>query len=288
MFLHTYFYTHHFQCASFALFCSCHYEPEYAYTFVTHKLLRDYGFVEQYPQRWNLFGGELRFGLHEKLPNVLEPNSNELLPDLEITWYDGAPTYETIEDEDYITRFYGHLKALKSIPVHEIVQEHNLPSNEANTIIAFHDALVIMVKHLIWYFEDKSYENENADSADVGGTASSPVTYGVGNVPLLAYTDPLGLNDQSDDEYNIPFNTNMCSRDYTDQFIMMSTNTKENSKQYERIGTHTTYHQSMTFWQNKQDGDKCFKIESNLESCERNRPHYHESFVHYPATWVRI
>ena len=48
--------------------------------------------------------------------------------------YDGAPTYETIEDEDYITRFYGHLKALKSIPVHEIVQEHNLPSNEANTI----------------------------------------------------------------------------------------------------------------------------------------------------------
>ena len=49
--------------------------------------------------------------------------------------YDGAPTYETIEDEDYITRFYGHLKALKSIPVHEIVQEHNLPSNEANTII---------------------------------------------------------------------------------------------------------------------------------------------------------
>ena len=127
---------------------------------MTPKLLRDYGFVEQYPQRWNLFGGELRFGLHEKLPNVLEPNSNELLPDLEITWYDGAPTYETIEDEDYITRFYGHLKALKSIPVHEIVEEHNLPSNEANTIIAFHDALVIMVKHLIWYFEDKSYENE--------------------------------------------------------------------------------------------------------------------------------
>ena len=245
--------------------------------------------MEQYPQRWNLFGGELRFGLEEVHPNLLPGSEGqEQLQeerDLKIVWYDGAPTYRDIEDEDYGTRLHGHLAYLKSIPVHVMVQELNLRPHEANTIIAFHDTLVIMIKHLLWNFED-----ESNDHADVGGTDSAPVTYGVGNKPLQVYNDPLG---NTNNEYgDVIFNNFYCSYDYLDRFRMATKMdvTQESSDEFELFGTIRTYHQLMTFWQTPYgeyyDKDVCFKIERNWESCQSNRPHYHELFVHYPAMWM--
>ena len=46
----------------------------------------------------------------------------------------------------------------------------------------------------------------------------------------------------------------------------------------------------MTFWQSREEEeekrDVIFKIEENWESCQSNRAHYHEIFVHYPASFV--
>ena len=247
--------------------------------------------MEQYPQRWNLFDGELRFGLEEVHPNLLPSSEGqEQLQeerDLKIVWYDEAPTYREIEEEDYGTRLHGHLAYLKSIPVHMMVQESNLRPHEANTIIAFHDTLIIMIKYLLWNFEEKSIEAH----ADIGGTVSAPVTYGVGNKPLEVYDDPLGnTNNEYDD---ISWNSYVCSHDYLERFLRMAREedvAQESSEGFELFGKIKTYHQLMTFWQTPygedDDKDVCFKIERNWESCQSNRPHYHELFVHYPATWM--
>ena len=262
---------------------SCYYESEYAYSYVTHKLLRDYGFVEQYPQRWRLFGGNLKFGLEEVHPKLLPNSSSEEEgqhnhdeeQELKLVWYN-VPTDADIEEEDYETRLFGHLEKFKSIPVHKIVQELKLRPHEANTIIAFHNALVVMIKHLLWYFEERT-KNDKVN-IDVGGTALAPVTYGVGNKPLHAYTDPLGLFDYASEEDRklaegeeyewVKFNPLTCSFEYYLNRYRMETLddvTKESSEEYELFGVIKTYHQLMTFWQTPygeyDDKDVCFKIE---------------------------
>lgn len=53
---------------------------------------------------------------------------------------------------------------------------------------------------------------------------------------------------------------------------------------------YTTKGANMTFWQSREEEeekrDVIFKIEENWESCQSNRAHYHEIFVHYPASFV--
>ena len=250
---------------------------------MTHKLLRDYGFVEQYPQRWRLFGGNLKFGLEEVHPKLLPNSSSEEEgqhnhdeeQELKLVWYN-VPTDADIEEEDYETRLFGHLEKFKSIPVHKIVQELKLRPHEANTIVAFHNALVVMIKHLLWYFEERT-KNDKVN-IDVGGTALAPVTYGVGNKPLHAYTDPLGLFDYASEEDRklaegeeyewVKFNPLTCSFEYYLNRYRMETLddvTKESSEEYELFGVIKTYHQLMTFWQTPygeyDDKDVCFKIE---------------------------
>ena len=269
---------------SFRCTYSCYYEPEYAYNYVTHKLLRDYGFVEQYPQRWKLFDGYLKFGLEEVHPKLLPNSSSEegQLDDdendeqeLKLVWYE-VPTDEDVEEEDYGTRLFGHLEKFKSVSVREIVQKLKLRSHEANTIIAFHNALVVMITHLLWYFEERTKNGEV--KIDVGGTTLAPITYGVGNKPLLAYTDPLGLFDYASEEDRmlaegeeyewVNFNPLTCSFEYyLNRYRMeiLDDVTKESSEEFELFGTIKTYHQLMTFWQTPygeyDDKDVCFKIE---------------------------
>ena len=157
--------------------------------------------------------------------------------------------------------------------------------------------MITAIKHLLWYIEDYN------DDADVGGTDSHPVIYGTGEKPLKLYTitdDNWTYSNKTTDkdgsssllEYDVKFNHQTCPDEYLDKILMVTGDdvSEEYSPRYERIGKVQSFHQLMTFWQSKEgdyeDKDVVMKIERNWESCHSNRAHYHELFVHYPASYI--
>lgn len=216
---------------------------DYAHTYVLPHILRDYGFVEQYPRRWNFFENKLMFQLEEKEGGKNRGSASNL----KLVWLgeEGEPDEE--QSEEAITILYGHLFRVKNIKVVEIAETLS-SEHERFMVIEFHSALVTALEHVIWYMEDKR--------------KSSPLKSEI--------YDNL---DDNDDALNLPFTDYVC--DY-----------ERENLDYEMVDKFDSFYQEITFWRNEENDDICMRLDGHLESCERNRAHYHETLVHYAASYV--
>ena len=132
---------------------------DYAYTYTGEQIARDYGFVEQYPQRWNLFDNELVVELDESeekggvyLSRLL---SREGLDSDTVEWGESAHI------------LHGHLKRLKNMKddvydrAQELISEH-----EQGFAVNLYDAMVTAIEHAIWYMRGKLKPVVNNESDD--------------------------------------------------------------------------------------------------------------------------
>ena len=104
-----------------------------AETFGTSLIFRDYGFVEQYPQRW-IFG-EIVFDLDYK-----DDNPNEL----QVSWVFDSPSH------DVIAFFDEQLDRLQEFATVELEsQPEDIPDLEWSNINIYHQALINAMSHAL-------------------------------------------------------------------------------------------------------------------------------------------
>jgi spermidine synthase len=99
----------------------------------TAEILRDFGFVENYPQRW-FFGRGIMFVLD------VDEESGEL----EVEWIRKKPRKKTLR---YLKSRLEQLKEFGDFELESV--DPSIPSNELGTIIYYHESLVNAMQHAL-------------------------------------------------------------------------------------------------------------------------------------------
>jgi len=132
------------------------------YNFGTPEILRDYGFVEPYPQRWVFHSQEIAFDIVEKKSG-----------DLELYWLDGRldPHFDEWFEvtEAGINFLKSQLRRLKTLnetvmqPVLEemVSGEELVPRSEMDTIMNYYNALTTAIEMAVE--SSKTYEYESPE-----------------------------------------------------------------------------------------------------------------------------
>lgn len=99
------------------------------------EILRDYGFVEAFPQRW-IFHDDLGFDIDEVR------GMDGSVSGVEVKWFHGEPNEQNLH-------FLGvHLRRLKDLEeTHLKSIDENVPKNEFSVITQFHQALIVAITH---------------------------------------------------------------------------------------------------------------------------------------------
>ena len=221
-------------------------------TYVLNGIFRDYGFVEQYPRRWNL-----NFGL-EYSPLVVEVDENdEENFELELLVGEEPDLYE-------INRFRGQLKRLRDLDVFVEQNTSKLTSrHEKETIKDFFEGLKLVLDLSIEAFFDKAvigaldlnlHEHQSLEEDE---QESEIYSYG-------DYTcEYPGVGEAYDS--NLEFGLEIVNSQYLE------------IRHYEHWeGIHS-------------DGNRdiCLALNGLMMSCSSFRPHYHENLVHIPLRYVK-
>jgi hypothetical protein len=132
------------------------------FNFGTPELFRDYGFVEQYPQRWIFHRQEIAFDVDET-----EPGSGEL----EVTWLDASvhkkfgKLYEVTDWSIGVLR--SHLRRLKKLnetDIQPIIESKKLPQKEEDSLMSYYNALTSALELAV--NASRSYLYDDADEED--------------------------------------------------------------------------------------------------------------------------
>jgi len=218
----------------------------------TPECFRDYGFVEEYPQRWNFEEQEFMFDISE-----LENG------EMEVVWSKGD-----IEDEDerdglkrMILKTLQRLAKKKATIWKEEFKDGkiSIPENEWNGIWAYHQA---MLSALMYAYNDIAEESEKLPAED--SSCSADGFCGIDYFDELKY-------EKDEVKYNIQTCENKEIMKFPGYFMM------------EGLKTH---YQVLNFAFREEDGDICMDLEDTVQICSCYRPHYHEFSSHFAARFV--
>eukprot|EP00588_Corethron_pennatum_P011758 CAMPEP_0194266524 /NCGR_PEP_ID=MMETSP0169-20130528/1400_1 /TAXON_ID=218684 /ORGANISM="Corethron pennatum, Strain L29A3" /LENGTH=1041 /DNA_ID=CAMNT_0039007227 /DNA_START=59 /DNA_END=3184 /DNA_ORIENTATION=+ len=224
-------------------------------------ILRDFGFVEQYPRRW-------RFNADEETVVFELDEADD--GRLRLTWLSEEP-----ENDDKIM-LRGQLTRLLEIKsyVTEGLVGTDVTDHERETIMEFYGAMVTALEYAIWGDgRERGFgENEDDCSAKEDQTCSSNVNGAARKLPYDA------LEERP--EVPTPFNDGIISP-------------HSNWDQCSYVETVQSHYQAHTFEKCilSRDGgedyvETCLSINDHQNVCSSLRPHYHEVFVHYPARFL--
>uniref|UniRef100_A0A7S4MR63 PABS domain-containing protein n=1 Tax=Odontella aurita TaxID=265563 RepID=A0A7S4MR63_9STRA len=237
-----------------------------AHSYVAQHILKDYGFVEQFPQRWGFRGGDdgdVVFELNEMTSgNGTKDGDAAKTPgrgeELELTWLSAEPnTYELNE------LLRGQLERVRHLD--EWVQEgiESLTGgNERDVIIDFYQALTTALELAILN-ADKTYTQklECVVSSDDGPE----------------WCDKILDNKQGKEKRELG-DLYLCDYGAT------SVGPNEFYEEIDRV--HSKY-QEMRVIHDEELSDTCFFLDNHLHVCAAFRPHYHELVVHYAARFLK-
>ena len=118
---------------------------DYAFTYVLHHILRDYGFVEQYPRRWNFFNNKIIVQLED---TSVTTDSSADASDLKLTWVSDRPMQSSMR------KLSKNLERLKNMRGDFYFQVKKLDSShERSVTLEFFDALVMALEQTIQYHD---------------------------------------------------------------------------------------------------------------------------------------
>jgi len=215
----------------------------------TFEILRDYGIVESYPQRW-IFEDGFGFELDEII-NDDGSGSGEL----KLKWLEEEP------NEDWMLFFEYHLDRLNYI-----MSENNfklvgktLPKEEWDIIVMFGESVITALKHAILSSSIHSGEYcLTAESCSIRSTKAWRYD------TLKDKKDPLDYAEK------------ICKFDVNADF-----------RHYKEVEAISSHYQNASFIINPVDKDTCFELDYVFQICSSYRPHYHEMVVHYTARYLK-
>jgi hypothetical protein len=166
------------------------------YSYGTPELLRDYGFVESFPQRW-IFNMEpkIAFDIVESPPNK----------DLELIWLDGSVNETTFgelyqvtqQGVDALESQLQRLLVLYDKVLQPLVNNDNqsttIPKNELDTILRYYESLVRALDMAVKAHKTYDYDS-NAGALDVDKEGD------VQEVVTVRKTNDLDDEDDNDDD----------------------------------------------------------------------------------------
>jgi spermidine synthase len=212
----------------------------------TAEIFRDYGFVENYPQRW-FFG---RVG-KSKISFELDQDENGKLV---VRWLESKPWTKA---RKYMVKQLDRLIDYGAIVLDSSDQDAVVPEGELNVIRGYQKAMVSALKNAL-------------ESLDIPTDRD----------PDCAVDDhSCSLSIRYDDMSWQPDDTNYAV--YTcDTEVSMSYDG------FDHIEELNSFYQKIDYWKDPKNDNVCFDIESIIQMCGSYRPHYHEMVVHYTARFL--
>jgi len=223
----------------------------------TPEVFRDYGFVENFPQRWNFEEFEFMFDLFEK----------EGGGPVQILWAKNSkPTSmdDINEAKGTILQELKRLRKIRHLLWRSDWKDGNstIPMNEWNNIWEYHQTLVNALSYayndIVVNPSDKILVGEDMTCTD--------------EVCDADYFDPLEW-EKDEIKYNIQTCDNKDIMTFPDYYML------------EGLKTH---YQTLNFAFRQEDGDICMDLEDTVQICSGYRPHYHEFSSHFAARFVDV
>eukprot|EP00957_Ditylum_brightwellii_P211358 15366085-Ditylum_brightwellii.AAC.1 len=212
----------------------------------TPEILRDYGFVETFPQRWIFEDYDVAFEIDERYKQGKATGEYVLKE-----WILTKP------DEDDIYMLLNRIEVLQD-DMETLLSDRDpaVPEREWDIIFEFANAMVFAVNFAV--------ESSEKKSCIKGGCSILP--------GYQDFDKTVGIFlESSYTEYTCNYDEVMRRLD------------KEPYEDLERI---RSLYQTSTFSWNKETRATCFDIEGTVQICDDYRPHYHEMSVHYAARYL--
>ena len=214
----------------------------------TPEMLRDYGFVEHYPQLW-FFGGRMSFELDEEL----DENGTETGKVL-VNWL-GEPTPGLTQIRNFMDKL-DRLSRFAEIEL-EYYPDSAIPKNEFDVIVEYYEATTNAMNLALAYLGVNYSENKCGTGNDF-------------SCSLATRYDGLGFKPD-DIDYAI----------YTcDTEVSMS------YQNFDTLEAMESHYQKISFNINPSNSNVCFDIHNTIQICGSYRPQYHEMVTHYTARFM--
>ncbi len=219
-------------------------------------ILRDYGFVEDFPQQWKLETPRRRSNYEE----------NEIPPFVEITVHKTRSTVgSTVDEKNDPQSIQKNYRAEWTTPGQPL----------AHPVAAAH-----LKKELARIEELKPVVQEKASMLVSQSERDTILDYY--ECLRIAYIVAIASIQEA-----IELSPNVIDEE-GDEFMACSDwdMLHEETYGWEYLDGTKSTHQEIDFYYNSKTRDACLFLEDYLHACVSNRPHYHEVFVHYPAYFL--
>jgi spermidine synthase/S-adenosylmethionine/arginine decarboxylase-like enzyme len=272
------------------------------------ELFRDYGIIEDFPQRWSYHPGaveledgedkwtyspeQVTFTLelateHQAGDEVEEEEENEAIiqnsSNIRIAWSDDL-LFDN-RGRNYVRRiFRRELRRLYRFQnvrfdfnrTESAVEE--IPQEEWCSITNYYSSIVRALKIAISsLINDASEVVETVGPSSVAaGACGNKTSSNEGSCPADDIDwNTVHYDDLKDEEDHTNYIFPNCPTTQLVEFY-----------EYQDLEVFQTNYQKLTFLSRGRDRDLCMNIENTLQICSNYRPHYHEFFVHFPARYM--
>ncbi len=257
------------------------------------EILRDYGFVEAFPQRWHYMEEDFQFDLDQ-----IEDGKYI------VTW----DRYERPEKDDaklmeqcrvWFRWEIRRLKRLKNIEIADLKQtDQGIPAHELETLEQFLDANIVAMTAGLeslgpspekgsvlttradssWSMdpeddksEEKDDDNPNTCKADEDyGGCMAPIDLG----PLMANASHYDYLEWEFDD--LDYQRSACDNKELMRFI-----------DFEGVEWMQTHYQKLNFMRKEKTDNMCMDLDNIVQICSDYRPQYHEFSTHASGRYVK-
>lgn len=244
------------------------------HTYGSAEMFRDYGFVEQYPQRWIFQAHEIIFDVEEAIGEDEEH--------LNVKFINGSPNYLGVKHMESMMSYLEEVHKKYLVPLIYSFDKGGVPEQEFNAIVNYHKsvetALQLAFKTIMKeeenFFDASEYEDESdvcTTSPDSCSSTSGTKKKRADAVLFHYYHEDLLIRKTKELDLNIA----TCDKETNMLF-----------DGYEMIeDVNSTYH-DFNFFYNEETDDLCFDIQNTVQICSNYRPQYHEIIVHYTGRFL--
>lgn len=220
----------------------------------TAEILRDYGFVEPFPQRW-IFPKphNIEFDLDEEYDEDDKPTGK-----IKLTWINDRKE----PSKTSIKWFKSQYKRVKEFGDNLGDRPKDVPVNEWDVIVEYQHSLERAMMIALEALESSSSGFPDDQCLYEKNVKCSKDRYSALEIPE---------KEEWGDE-----RPELC--DYHLFYVLNEWD------EHQKINSH---YQEITFSESQHiPGDMCFDLDWTFQICESYRPHYHEMMVHYPARFL--
>jgi len=225
----------------------------------TPEILRDYGFVENFPQRWTFFSQGVRIDL----------DKDEETGEMKLTWRKNSEkqgksfAFLRVQLKRLTSVVGPHIEAIMKQVEQGTTTSEELPTlHEVKTVKEYYDALTLAMKSAIEHAED---------DADVKCPGGKEMEDGTCMVVVQDGYSSFKIDDYDDENYQ-----HTCDNKRIMKF-----------NDYDDLGTIQSVYQTLNFAVRPTDKNVCFDLDDTVQICSNYRPHYHEYATHLPARFMK-